>query len=587
MSNSRNSLQHQQKVDMSCTMDCKQRNDIMKKHNKRGHIALNCEMFGKKNSIKCLYYAKGHCRRGNHCWYEHSNDESSIKRNKNLEKELYHNNDQFQMDNHFQNDNQLQNENCQIANEKKNDNFNDCNLTFGEGENMLNRNNEHFISVETEVDDSILHSKSLEDCSCEGFEAFQDHKIVEKTHDGDSIKYNIEVDQNAKGDEEESWQEDIEEKASSCNGCTFAYGEDSKTLQENNEDLSFEENDHCKGISKDDNYNEIENNLKYHEFAIKPFESKKKEYDMKEGKSQLIDTATSSENLSALSSTASLDHIQDKSSLVSPSTQFQVPQISNLTTSIVDDRFEVSSINSLEVCGNTSNAKSLKSFISNQSTPLHVPSNHPHMFYSNSLLNKTTNIASSRSNNTSPPTQYQQLCDSFPQKHGIWQNDITQSSPFPNAISSIPPTNQSLLSSLTNSQQPSQNMNFVSSSMIPNDYNVSLKHRPQPPTFDDRYHQTSMLTNSFQQQQYYFNDSLSPHFIHSSRLQNDYQPVLNEPSLIDIMQHNNKSVLPPPPPSMKWPSPSTTMVCPMKPIQVEIPIYSHQYTLEIILSDIS
>jgi hypothetical protein len=438
---------------------------------------------------------------------------------------------------------------------------------------------------------------------------------VDKTDIIDSTNCNTKVNESGEKDELKSWQKDIEEeKPSSYNGCISAHGQDTKTLQNNNnEDFLFEKNiNHSKKLSDNGDYkeinnqenksndvlfennvyhskdisncnddNEVESVLKHDKPITKPLEKEEKEYEVKERKPQLTNTTTSSENPSALSSTASLDHIQGISSSISPltqvSSQVQEPQTPNSVVSTVSNKIEVLPVNlSNNASGNLLNSKSLNDFKSRQTsiqtTTTPLLSNHPptiSRMFCPPLLNKTTSTMSSKSHNINPT--YYQLNNSIPYKHGIWHNNNMQPVPILKTTSTMSPNNQSLLSSLTNSQRSLENMNSISSNLLQNDYMMNLKYPPQLSIFDYGYHQTPILSEPLQQQQYYFGSSLQQDLIHSPQIHNGCQPKFKGSSLINVMQDNNKTIIPPPPPPLQWPYPltPTTIMYSMKPIQVK------------------
>ena len=365
---------------------------------------------------------------------------------------------------------------------------------------------------------------------------------------------------------------------------------ETKEQRQKSDNLLFEKNiNQSQELSNVGDYKEIKSNLEYDEFKSKSIKNKEIEEDYKinQKKSQLTNTTTSSENPSALSSTASLGHKQGISSSISPliqvSTQPQESQMSNLPPLIFNDKTEVLSFNPIEgSCSNISNSKSFD--VSNprqtsiQRNTLPPPSSSSHMFHSTPMLNKTTNIPFFNSYNI-PSTQFQQPYNLVPQTQ---YNNSIEPSLISNTTLTMPFTNQDLLSSLENSQKSSYNMKCNSSNLFQNVYNMNLKHSPPMPLFNYPYHQTSILNELPQQQKYPYNNSLPQNFIHSSHLQNTYQSNYKESTLINAMQCNNKNTIPPPLAFYKWCSltPTTTMYS-MKPPQVKFQYIIHIKVIKI------
>jgi hypothetical protein len=136
----------QQKPDILHRRGFNPRNGIMKEHCQIQQTIFNCGKSNIKNLGKCLYYAKGYCRRGARCWYKHSNSEIQVKNNGKYDKESY------------QNDDQLQHENWQNFNEGKTINFNNsCNSIYDEGKNTINKENKYNI-LSKEIINIVKHN---------------------------------------------------------------------------------------------------------------------------------------------------------------------------------------------------------------------------------------------------------------------------------------------------------------------------------------------------------------------------------------------------------------------------------------------
>jgi len=333
----------------------------------------------KRRFGKCKFYARGHCRRGLYCWFEHSTSQIDEKYDKQYNEDLNKNNKNLKHKSwqaisreycsgklSSSSNTKKQNERSEHSlsldkgvdcNEVKSKAFDDYNYkeskTYLEDNKFVNNSHESDspcykmkqnerkksnIYIDKRIDYNEVQSKAFDDNGYKESKTYlQDNKFVSKSHETTSPDYSVNSDKELNVSEgknkQESWQQDVEENSDSCNGCSNTQDKDSKEFQKKIK-KSFEKNiDNSEDLSNCDDGKKCKIYSKYDELQIKPNEdienSKDLDHTLQKNKSLLPNTTTSSDHPSAVSSTASLHHILKESSVVSPPIQTSVePQIS-------------------------------------------------------------------------------------------------------------------------------------------------------------------------------------------------------------------------------------------------------------------
>jgi hypothetical protein len=491
------------------------------------------------------------------------------------------------------------------------------------------------ISLDKKIEYNEIHTKAFDDNDYKESQTYlEDIKFVNKSQESDSPNCTVNSDKELNVNEgkynEESWKDDVEENSDSCNGDSNTQDKDSKEFQEKNK-RTFEKNmDDSEGLSNHNDCKKCKISSKYDELKIKPThnieDTKDLNHKLQKNKSLVPNTRASNDHPSAVSSTASLNHIPIDSSIISPQIQtsvepqvlqipniemlstetsrtpkvsqvsnfttpietsmslqvlqisnqirpmqpsmpLQPPQISNLAVPYGNNQREILSSTPLGIVfGNIPNSTSLNAFVpkqtSMQTSMSLLPPSNLSAVYSSSILHNPPNFGSSRNINVLPPIQYSKICTPISQNLKIQQDSIMQPSHLFQTASKTQHNDQCLLPSLSNSQPILQNIKYPSS-LLQSDYNLRLQHPLQP----YNYVQSSILNKLPRQNQCIINSK--PQNIYSSQIQNDLQPSFRGPSSSNVMQFMNQRF---PTPTLKYNSLLTpsTMTYSIRPIETSI-----------------